>query len=188
MRRAPGLPLPEVCGDALDSDCDGQLDNGCADTDDDGVFDGAEEAAGLDPGDPDSDDDGALDGDEPSWNVDSDGDGLINALDEDSDNDALFDGTELGVATAPAATNVARGNFIADADPTTTTNPLARDTDTGSVGDGSEDANRNGRIDAGETDPNNPADDVPPTDNDGERLTNALQATPDTNPNDADTE
>ncbi len=158
------------------------------DTDGDGLPDTTEVTIGTNPNDADTDDDGVLDGAEPSFAVDSDGDGLINALDEDSDNDALFDGTELGVATAPAATNVARGHFIPDADPTTTTNPLARDTDTGSVGDGSEDANRNGRIDAGETDPNNPADDVPPTDNDGDGLSNALEATLGTNPNDADTD
>ena len=37
-----------------------------------------------------------IDGQEPNPADDTDGDGLINALDADSDNDGLFDGTELG--------------------------------------------------------------------------------------------
>ena len=36
------------------------------------------------------------DGDEPNPADDTDGDGLINVLDPDSDGDGLFDGTELG--------------------------------------------------------------------------------------------
>ncbi|WP_437335306.1 DUF3344 domain-containing protein [Sorangium sp. So ce394] len=130
-----------------------------ADTDGDGLSDALEEEIGTDPNDADSDDDGVLDGDEPNFSDDHDGDGLINALDPDSDNDGLFDGTELGRDCADAATDPEAGTCIPDADPTTTTNPLDADTDDGGVKDGDEDANHNGAIDAGETDPNDGDDD-----------------------------
>jgi hypothetical protein len=64
-----------------------------------------------------------LDGEEPNPTLDTDGDGLINALDPDSDGDGLFDGTELGLTTAGADTDVTRGNFVPDADPATTHQP-----------------------------------------------------------------
>ncbi|WP_437998709.1 hypothetical protein WMF26_00645 [Sorangium sp. So ce185] len=130
-----------------------------ADTDGDGLSDAVEEEIGTDPNDADSDDDGVLDGDEPNFSDDHDGDGLINALDPDSDGDGLFDGTELGHDCADAATDPEAGTCIPDADPTTTTNPLDADTDDGGVKDGDEDANHNGAIDAGETDPNDGDDD-----------------------------
>jgi len=38
--------------------------------------------------------DGVLDGVEQRWSTNTDGDGLINALDKDSDNDGVADGTE----------------------------------------------------------------------------------------------
>ena len=63
-----------------------------ADTDHDGLVDGAEYVAGTDYTDPDSDDDGLADGREAFWNFDIDNDGLINALDIDSDNDGIPDG------------------------------------------------------------------------------------------------
>ncbi len=51
---------------------------------------------------------------------------------------------------------------IADADQgATRTNPLDRDTDKGGVTDGDEDTNKNGKVDPGERDPNNKADDNP---------------------------
>jgi clumping factor A len=91
---------------------------------------------------------------------DSDGDGLINALDPDSDDDGLFDGTELGVTAPDPGTDGRAGNFIPDADPATTTNPLDPDTDDGGVSDGAEDGNHDGAIDPGERNPRNPADDA----------------------------
>lgn len=92
---------------------------------------------------------------------DTDGDGFVNALDPDSDNDALFDGTERGNDCSNPATDTSRNRCIADADAgATTTSALNPDTDNGGESDGSEDANRNGQIDAGERDPNNAADDV----------------------------
>lgn len=101
-----------------------------------------------------------------AWTLpDADGDGIDDAdeiaLDPDSDDDALFDGTELGNDCSNPATDTSRNRCIADADAgATTTSALNPDTDNGGEGDGSEDTNRNGQIDAGERDPNNPADDV----------------------------
>ncbi len=155
------------------------------DTDGDGLTDVQEVALGTNPNDADSDDDGVLDGAEPSFGVDSDGDGLINALDPDSDNDGLFDGTELGVAAPSAATNVGAGNFIPDADPSTTTDPLNPDTDGGTVKDGVEDANHNGKVDVGERNPNDPADDI---DTDGDGIGDPIEVQLGTEPNDADSD
>ncbi len=53
-----------------------------------------------------------LDGAEPNPSDDSDGDGLINPLDPDSDNDGILDGTELGVTTANAATDTSKNHFL----------------------------------------------------------------------------
>lgn len=159
------------------------------DSDGDGLSDGDEIAAGTDPADADSDDDGVRDGDEPSWNIDSDGDGIINALDADSDNDGLFDGTEMGFDCNNPATNTAVGHCVADADNgATTTNPLDADTDNGGVSDGSEDTNLNGQVDPGELDPNNMADDATVVDSDGDGLSDALETTLGSDPMDADTD
>ncbi|MEZ4221550.1 MAG: MYXO-CTERM sorting domain-containing protein [Polyangiaceae bacterium] len=159
------------------------------DSDGDGLSDDEEKAIGTDPNDADSDDDGVIDGDEPNPTADSDGDGLITALDPDSDNDGIFDGTELGITTPHADTDVSKGSFIPDADPTTTTNPLLRDTDKGSLPDGAEDPNHDGKIDSGEKDPNNPADDVnKPVDSDGDGLTDEEEKNIGTDPNDADSD
>ena len=114
----------------------------------------AEAAAGTDPNDTDSDEDGVLDGFELNASADTDGDGLINALDPDSDNDGLFDGTELGLGCDDPATDAGAGTCVPDADGgDTKTNPLDADTDDGGVGDGAEDANHDGALDEGETDP-----------------------------------
>lgn len=129
------------------------------DADDDGLSDADEEANGLDPHDADTDDDGVADGGERDWSADTDGDGLPNAADPDSDNDGLFDGLEQGVTTPGPGTNVDAGHFVADADPTTTTDPLVKDTDGGGIGDGTEDTNHNGRVDEGERDPRVASDD-----------------------------
>ncbi len=159
------------------------------DTDGDGLTDAEELAAGTNPNDADSDDDGVKDGAEPNWNLDMDGDGLIDALDADSDNDGLFDGTELGVTTAGAGTDVTKGRFVADADPTTTTNPLKKDTDNGGVSDGLEDLNKDGRFDPGELNPLDASDDVMvPPDADGDGLSDAEEVRIGTNPMDKDSD
>lgn len=139
---------------------DGALD----DADGDGLSDATETSIGSDPNDADSDDDGVIDGDEPNFADDTDGDGKVNALDPDSDGDSLLDGTELGLDCENGATDVTVGNCVADADGgATTTNPLDPDTDRGGVKDGAEDRNHDGKVDGGETDPNDGSDDEPAT-------------------------
>jgi outer membrane protein OmpA-like peptidoglycan-associated protein len=160
-----------------------------ADSDGDGLSDDDEDDLGTDPNDADSDDDGVIDGAEPTPAGDADGDGDINALDPDSDDDGLFDGTEVGVTEPNADTDPAPGFFVPDADPATTTNPLDPDTDDGSVLDGIEDADRNGRVDAGERDPNLGADDIPPGDDtDGDGIPDEGEIGLGTDPNDADSD
>src|SRR5438552_18296997 len=108
-----------------------------ATTDDDGLPDGFEVASsGTDPTNPDTDGDGLQDGTER---------GVVTGV-ADPDGAGPAVGTDVAI-------------FIPDADPATTTNPLAVDTDQGGARDGAEDANRNGRVDAGECDPNAPVDD-----------------------------
>ncbi|MBK8256574.1 MAG: DUF11 domain-containing protein [Polyangiaceae bacterium] len=184
-----GTPQPEVCGDSIDNNCDGTTDEGCVDSDGDGLVDDLEILIGTDPNDGDSDDDGVADGAEPSLDLDSDGDGLINAVDPDSDNDGLFDGTELGLGCGGAGTNSGAGNCVADADGgATKTDPLDADSDDGGVSDGAEDVNLNGSIDGTETDPNDGGDDNQGTDSDGDGLTNDLEIQIGTDPNDGDTD
>ncbi|MBE2251117.1 MAG: thrombospondin type 3 repeat-containing protein [Myxococcus sp.] len=141
-----------------------------ADADSDGIPDAAESRINSNPNDADSDDDGLLDGQESNYALDADGDGVPNINDPDSDGDRLFDGTEAGVTTPPAATDTTRGTFVADADPATRTLVLVADTDRGGMGDGAEDANRNGRVDSGETDPLVKADDRPLQDSDNDTI------------------
>ncbi len=161
---------------------------GDADTDGDGLSDDEELALGSSPTDADTDDDGALDGAEPEFAADTDGDGLANLLDPDSDNDGLYDGTELGLAVATAATDLSRQAFIADADPSTQTNPLAADTDGGGTADGSEDADHDGRLDPAEGDPLAAADDAGLADSDDDGLTDLAEAELGTRPDDADSD
>lgn len=137
----------------------------------------------------DSDDDGVLDG-----NEDKNHNGKIDSnetspLDPDSDGDGILDGTELGLAK-PQGTDTDANVFVADKDPKTKTNPLEKDTDGGTVADGVEDKNHNGKIDSGETDPNDPSDDVPskPKDSDGDGLTDDIEHKLGTDPYDPDTD
>ncbi len=125
----------------------------------DDLTDLEEDQTGLDARDADSDDDGILDGSESSPMTDYDGDGAVNASDHDSDDDGLPDGLESGLTTAPLATDTSRGHFVADTDPTSTTDAWNADHDGGGAPDGAEDRNVNGQVDPGETDPQNPADD-----------------------------
>jgi uncharacterized repeat protein (TIGR01451 family) len=163
------------------------------DSDGDGLSDAFEVAIGTDPNDADSDDDGLLDGQEANPADDTDGDGLINALDPDSDNDGLFDGTEAGKGCSDPATDPKAESCVPDGDMgATKTSPVNWDTDGGGVSDGSEDANGNGVIDAGETDPTqgHGSDDLggPNTDSDGDGLSDAFEVAIGTNPNDADSD
>jgi YD repeat-containing protein len=81
------------------------------DSDGDGLTDSEEMAThGTNPYDSDTDDDGLNDRDEltywdVNWNADPDGDGLINLIDPDADNDAIRDGIEIAQHTDPADFN-----------------------------------------------------------------------------------
>ncbi|MFO0727237.1 MAG: MYXO-CTERM sorting domain-containing protein, partial [Myxococcota bacterium] len=127
------------------------------DTDRDGLSDGEEvHNVHTNPLDEDTDDDGVRDGAEMDPTGDADSDGLANALDPDADGDGIFDGTEAGVITPPPGTDTSAGHFVADADPTTTTDPTKADTDGDQLSDGVEDANHDGKIELGESDPLDP--------------------------------
>ncbi len=154
-----------------DSDGDGILD-GTEDADRDGAYDVGPE---TNPNDDDTDDDGLKDG-----NEDANHNGVVNAGETnpripDTDGDGILDGTEEGL-TAPQGTGTNPAGFVPDADPTTTTNPLAIDTDGDLLSDGVEDANHNGNIDAGESDPND-------GDSDNDGLSDGIELTG-TNPTD----
>ena len=167
---------------------DGSDDLG-RDEDGDGLTTREERAVGLNPNDGDTDDDGVADGDERGAMVDSDGDGLINALDHDSDDDGLPDGLELGYERPHADTDLGRMRFVADADPSTVTDPRRADTDGGGVVDGMEDLDRNGAVGVGETDPNDAADDgSPPLDRDGDGLSDEVELALGSDPTDADSD
>ncbi|MEZ4301316.1 MAG: MYXO-CTERM sorting domain-containing protein, partial [Polyangiaceae bacterium] len=102
-----------------------------------------------------------LDGDEPNPADDADEDGQPNIMDPDSDNDGLFDGTELGLGCDELDTDALQKHCVPDGDNgATKTNPLLADTDGGGTSDGLEDANLNGVVDSGETDPNDSTDDL----------------------------
>lgn len=164
---------------------------GTLDSDGDGLPDDLERVIGTNPNDEDSDDDGVPDGAEPGFAVDTDGDGLINALDPDSDDDGLFDGTEMGLGCGLSGTDVTRVHCIADADGgKTVTDPLLRDTDGGGASDGSEDINGNGTADNGETNPaaGSAADDSLVVDTDGDGLSDGFEVRIGTNPRDADSD
>ncbi|MHA2432510.1 MAG: PKD domain-containing protein [Candidatus Thorarchaeota archaeon] len=104
------------------------------DTDHDLLIDGQELLYGTDPLDADSEDDGLEDGFEPDWNLDSDGDGLINALDSDSDNDRLYDGPEVAVGADPLDNDTDNDRVIDGWDPA----PVDSDADDDGTWDGDE--------------------------------------------------
>jgi YD repeat-containing protein len=110
--------------------------------------------------DADSDDDGIPDGLEDKNRNGIVDPGETDPCNPDTDGDGIQDGTELGYTTPvpdPDGPGPMKGTDIAifqpDLDPATTTNPLLKDTDGDGIDDGVEDANRNGRVDAGESSP-----------------------------------
>jgi len=123
------------------------------DTDNDGIRDGIENITCTNSSDADSDDDGISDGSE-----DANHNGVVDTnetdpCNKDTDGDGIQDGTELGVTTGHATDT--GGTFIPDADGgATTTDPLNPDSDGDGLSDGEEDANYNGKVDEGESDPN----------------------------------
>lgn len=171
-------PEGTTCGETEDED----------DADGDGLSDARERELGADPEDADTDDDGVLDGAESCLDEDVDGDGLIGVLDCDSDDDALADGTELGLDCSHEDTDECAGCCVADADPETTTDPCDADTDGGGATDGSEDFHRDGAVDDLETDPNDPNDDVDQPDSDGDGLGDELECKLGTCEEDADSD
>jgi len=123
------------------------------DTDDDGIDDGAESAAGTDPLDPDTDDDGVSDGP-----LDPDGDGPIVAgpdsdplVNNDQDGDGLLNSEE---------TSEGADSFVTD--------PFNPDTDNDGVSDGPLDPDGNGPIVAGPD-----SDPLTDSDQDGDGLLNS---------------
>lgn len=141
------------------------------DTDDDGLCDGSGTVAPSCSSGEDLDLDGEWDADESNPNdADTDDDCLIDGLeialgadptDPDSDGDGILDGTEAGVSEDEIHpdTDLDAGVCVPDVDPGTTTDPSDPDTDGGGTSDGEEDTNGNGRIDEGETDPEDSRDD-----------------------------
>ena len=81
--------------------------------------------------------------------------------DTDTDGDGIQDGTELGITAGvvdPDGAGPLSGTdtsvFQPDLDPGTITDALLADSDGDEKTDGEEDTNFNGRVDAGESDPN----------------------------------
>jgi MYXO-CTERM domain-containing protein len=119
------------------------------DSDGDGLTDAEERTLGTNPFDADTDDDGILDGEE----VVEGADGFItNPLLADTDGDGLTDGQETGITT-PWSLDTDLSVFVPDADGRGGTDPAREDSDLDGIPDGEEDANRNGRVDRGETNP-----------------------------------
>jgi Cohesin domain len=124
------------------------------DSDNDGLPDDLEATMCTDANDADSDDDGIIDGSE-----DANQNGIVDAGETDpcnidTDGDGIQDGTELGLTLADIDTDTDTNIFQPDLDPGTTTNPLLLDSDGDGYSDGEEDKNHNGRFDEGESNPN----------------------------------
>ena len=168
------------------------------DMDGDGVLNVDEVLAGTDPNIPDTDGDGENDlieiGANPSAPLDTDGDGIIDALDSsilDTDGDGVFDEQDPA-NTDPCIPNPNSPNCDLDGDGLTTsqenangTNPSNPDTDGDGINDGTEVLNG--------TDPLNPCDpdDTLPgcqIDTDGDGLTDAQEGVLGTNPTNPDTD
>jgi len=124
------------------------------DSDNDGICNALEISSQcLDANDADTDDDGIPDGVEDANHNDVVDAGEIDPCDIDTDGDNIQDGTELGYTLEEVEADTDRGIFQPDLDPTTTTDALDDDTDEDGSPDGDEDKNHNGRVDKGETDP-----------------------------------
>ena len=128
--------------------------------------------AGSDAGTPDAGQpDAGIDTTDPNnVNKDSDCDGLSDAeelsttyagglktdpLNPDTDGDGIPDGVEVGRTSSVDSSC----GFTGDADPATFTSPVNADTDGDGISDGLEDANHDGKVEAGETDPLDPDSD-----------------------------
>jgi hypothetical protein len=141
-----------------------ELDAG-TDTDSDGISDVIEAFGCTDVNDADTDDDGILDGAEDANQNGMVDVGETNPCSVDSDGDGIQDGTESGLTSADIGIYTDQSFFIPDSDPNTTTDPLNSDSDNDGISDGQEDLNGNGAVDEGETNSNNHYD--ADKDNDG---------------------
>lgn len=122
------------------------------DTDNDLILDSIENATCTDVADADTDDDGISDGAEDANQNGVLDSGETDPCNPDTDGDLIQDGTESGVTVGLTDTNA--NIFVPDADPGSTTSPLLGDTDGDTYSDGEEDVNFDGKIDPGESDPN----------------------------------
>ncbi|MDY6950250.1 MAG: hypothetical protein SWE60_01955 [Thermodesulfobacteriota bacterium] len=125
-----------------------------SDTDDDGLPDSLESKTCTDPKDADTDDDGIPDGVEDANHNGVPDPDETHPCKIDTDGDGIQDGTECGCTMDDVGPDTNTTVFQPDLDPTTSTDPLIRDTDKDGRLDGEEDVNHNGRVDGGETDPN----------------------------------
>lgn len=164
------------------------------DIDGDGVLNTDETIAGTDPTNPDTDGDGENDnaeiGGDPNNPLDTDGDGIIDALESsvtDTDGDGVPDETDIA-NTDPCVPNIDAGPCDQDGDGLTNAEELAGGTDqTNPDTDG--DGLNDGAEVAGGSDPLNPCDpdDTLPgcqVDTDGDGVTDARETTDGTSPTD----
>ena len=141
------------------------------DQDKDAISDEDERRLGTDPSSDDSDKDGLKDNIELGADLlnptDTDKDGIIDALDEDDDNDTLPTSQEITLGTDPRNTDT-DDDALSDADEVNNdkigTDPLNPDTDNDGISDGSEvgsepnqpmDSDKDGTIDALDEDDDN---------------------------------
>ncbi|MCK5601401.1 hypothetical protein KAR91_06025 [Candidatus Pacearchaeota archaeon] len=108
----------------------------CIDTDDDGLCDTVEDLNSNDVVDEDETD----------------------PADPDTDGDGVQDGTESGKTLDDIGIDTDTDIFVPDLDSATTTDPLLADTDDDGLLDGVEDANQDGAVDDGESDPDDATD------------------------------
>ncbi len=198
----------DVCGDGVDSDCDGIGDpdddedgdglshevelglggSDCAlDSDGDGVSDGDEVLAGTDISDTDSDDDGLTDGEERSLGS--------NPLSADSDSDGILDGDEAAVGTSLIDDDSDDDGLSDGEEVSLGTDPTDADSDNDGLSDGEEvslgtdpldsDADNDGLSDGAEvslgTDPLD-------SDSDDDGLSDGEEVSLGTDPTDADSD
>lgn len=142
----------EIC-DGKDNDCDGIVLEDQEDNDADLLANCIEMTACSDLNDADTDEDGILDGNEDANHNGSLDSGETDPCKADTDEDGIQDGTELGYTYDDVGPDTDTNVFQPDMDTRKTTDPLNVDSDGDGVFDGDEDTNFNGRIDEGETDP-----------------------------------